>query len=330
MVIAIMMSFRSLRCTRTRFYAASALAGALLAWPGAAAVAAGRDCKVTNVRAHTHHQSLQAAVDSADAGDRLRVAGICRGSTVVDRNLAIRGVRTATSGRPILDGGHAGRVLRITVGVVVDLKDLVIRRGEAVGDVGGGILNRGELTLTDVVVVGNRADSGGGIYSTGQLTLNGTSSIRQNQAVDFDGGGIAVSGGRLTMNDSSSIHGNETARGGGGVYGVRARMTLNASSSVHDNQAATGGGGIYVDFWSTLVLNGSSTVDHNAALENGGGVFDGSSMTMNDASSIDDNVAGKRGGGIFVGCFAESTGVVPGGNVQGNRPSNRAAETGCR
>lgn len=327
-VITFMMSFGSSGSRRSgRVGAAIALAGALLVLPGAATAA--RDCKVSNARTRTPHASLQAAVDAAVAGDRLRVSGVCAGSTVVDRDLVIRGVRTATSGRPILDGVDAGRVLRITVGVVVDLKDLVIRRGDATGDTGGGILNRGQLTLTDVVVVKNRADTGGGIYSTGQLTLNGATSIRQNQAIDTDGGGITVEGGRLTVNDASAVHGNVAGRGGGGIYGVNARMTLDGSSSVHDNEAVTGGGGIYADFYSTLVLNGSSTVHDNAAAGSGGGVFDNSSLTMNDASSIVDNDAGERGGGVFVGCNAEATGVDPGGNVKGNHPSNRAVEMGC-
>lgn len=328
MVTTLMTSFDALRSPRAGFVAAIALAGSLLALPGAAG-AGGSDCKVSNARSHTHHRSLQDAVDAATAGDRLRVAGICIGSTVVDRDLVIRGVRAATSGRPILDGGHAGRVLQIARRVVVDIEDLAIRRGAADGDLGGGILNRGRLTLNNVVVAGNRADTGGGIYTTGRLALNGTTSIQQNRAITFDGGGVAVNGGRLIMSDSSSIHDNDAARGGGGLYGVFAHMTLDATSSVHDNQATTGGGGIYVDFSATLVLNGSSTVDHNVASENGGGVFDNSSLTMNDSSSIADNVAGKRGGGVFVGCSAEATGVVPGGNVQLNHPSNRAGETGC-
>jgi len=326
-VTTIMTSFGALRSHRSGL-CAIALAGALLALPGAAGAAVS-GCKVSNESAHTRHHSLQAAVDSAAAGDQLRVAGVCVGSTVVDRDLVIRGVRAASSGQPILDGGHAGRVLQIRRGAIVDVADLMIRHGRAGSGFGGGILNRGRLTLNDVVVVGNRADTGGGIYSTGRLELNGSTSIQHNRATVDDGGGVAVEGGRLFMGDASTIHDNDAARGGGGLYGVNARMTLDGTSSVHDNQATTGGGGIYVDFSATLVLGGSSTVDHNVAEVNGGGVFDNSSLTMTGSSAIADNVAGKRGGGVYVDCSGESTGVVPGGNVHGNHPSNRAAATGC-
>jgi hypothetical protein len=112
MVTTLMTSFDALRSPRSGFYAALALAFSLLALPGTGG-ATGSDCKVSNARSHTHHRSLQAAVDSATAGDRLRVAGIFVGSTVVARDLVIRGVRAATSGRPILDGGHTGRLLQI-------------------------------------------------------------------------------------------------------------------------------------------------------------------------------------------------------------------------
>jgi predicted outer membrane repeat protein len=320
-------SFCALRSSCSGLCAAIALAGSLLALPGAAA--AGSGCKVINPRAQTRHQSLQAAVDAAAPGDRLRVVGTCVGSTVVDRNLTIRGVETATSGRPTLDGDRAGRVLQIARGVIVEIKDLVIRRGRADGDRGGGILSFGDLTLENVVVARNTADTGGGIYTNGRLELKGATSIQYNRAVTFDGGGVALKRGRLHVHDSSSIHDNRAARGGGGLYGVDSRMTLDATTSVHHNQAGSGGGGIYVDFSARLTLNGSSSVHHNTATENGGGVFDNSVLTMNDASSIDDNVAGMDGGGVFVGCFAESNGAVPGGNVQGNQPQDLALEMAC-
>ena len=98
---------------------------------------------------------------------------------------------------------------------------------------------------------------------------------------------------------------------------------------MHDNRAGTGGGGLCGDFETTLVLNGSTSIHHNRAIERGGGVFDGTRLTMSDSISITDNVAGTRGGGIFAGCYAELTGAVAGGNVQGNRSGDVRFEQGC-
>lgn len=316
--------------SRRKNLLAAIVAGCVLALAGDGAVARAAGCDVTNVRSHAHHDGLQAAVDAASAGDGLRVSGVCVGFTDIDRSVVVRGVATAGSGPPVLDGAREARVLQIEPGVDVDLTGLVIRNGRARGDDGGGILNHGRLTLTDVVVTRNRADTGGGIYSTGHLTLGGTTSIEHNTAIVFDGGGVAVQGGRLTMSDAASIHDNRCARGGGGLYGVHAHLALGATTSVHDNEAGTGGGGAYADFSSTLVLAGSSSIDHNVAAANGGGVFDNSSVTMRGSSTIADNVAGTRGGGVFVGCFTDLTGAAANGNVRGNHPSNVARESGCR
>lgn len=303
------------------------LAGALLT---AATATAGNTCNVTNVRSQASFGSLQAAVTAAIAGDRLKVAGVCVGSTIVDRTLIIRG-SSSGSDRAVLDGDHAGRVLEIASGVTVRLEDLVIRHGKLKQDSGGGILNHGKATLTDVTVMANRAFSGGGIYSTGKLALEGATTVKRNRAAgpDGDGGGVYVDGGRLTITGSSTVHHNTANRGGGGVYGVTASMTVEAEASVHHNESTTGGGGIYADFDSTLALNGSSSVHHNVAGEHGGGVFDNSSVTMSDASSIEDNTAVMRGGGVYVGCSAVLTGADPGENVRANHRTNVAKETGC-
>jgi predicted outer membrane repeat protein len=283
------------------------------------------------VLTHAHYASLQAAVGAATAGDRLKVAGVCVGSTIVDRRLTIRGTESG-SDQAVLDGDRAGRVLEIASGVNVRLEGLVIRGGKLVQESGGGILNHGKLTLTDVTLSTNRAFSGGGIYSTGELVLDGATTVKRNRAVgpDGDGGGIYVDGGRLTMTGSSAVHHNTSGRGGGGDYGIVAGMTLEAAASVHHNESTTGGGGIYADFDSVLALNGSSSVRHNVAGEHGGGVFDNSSVTMNDASSVEDNTATMRGGGVYVGCFAELVGADPGDNVRGNHRTNVAREMGCR
>ncbi|MBY0276920.1 hypothetical protein K2Z84_16400 [Candidatus Binatia bacterium] len=319
-------TFRALRLIGAALSAGGVLAVALLASAGAAH--AGPSCDVANTRSHVHYGSLQDAVTAASAGDRLRVAGICIGTTVIDRKLVIRGVQGAAGGA-VLDGDRGGRVLQIASGVTVRLSGLVVRHGKVRGNVGGGILNRGKLTLTDVTVLSNSADSGGGIYSSGDLRLDGATTVKRNRSTVDDGGGIYVDGARLVMTDASTVQQNFAMRGGGGIYGVTAEMIVDATTSVHHNEATTGGGGIYADFDATLSLAGSSTVHDNVAGDRGGGVFDNASVAMSGASAIVDNTAGKRGGGVFIGCFSELTGADAGGNVRKNRPSNLAREGGC-
>lgn len=316
-------TFGALRLNGAVPWAGGGLALTLLV---AGSALAGPSCDVVNTRSHAHHGSLQDAVTAADAGDRLRVSGVCIGTTVIDRKLVVRGVQ---GGGAVLDGDRAGRVLEIASGVTVRLSGLVVRHGKVRGGVGGGILNHGKLTLTDVTVLSNRADSGGGIFSTGDLRLDGTTTVKRNRTTVDDGGGVYVDGARLAMTDASTVQQNVAARGGGGIYGVTAELILDAATSVHHNRATTGGGGVYADFDATLALTGTSVVHDNVAGEYGGGVFDNSSVTISGASSIVDNTAGKRGGGVYVGCFAELTGADAGGNVRENQPSNVAHENRC-
>lgn len=320
-------TFGALRISGAR-WGGFALAGAVLA--AAATATAGMSCDVTNVRTRAHHTSLQAAVTAAAAGDRLKVAGVCVGTTVVDRKLTIRGTGSGAD-QAVLDGGDAGRVLEIASGAKVRIRALIVRGGRVPSEVGGGILNHGKLTLTDVTVTSNRALAGGGIYSTGDLVLDGTTTVKRNRTVsaDGDGGGVYIDGGRLSMTGSSAVLHNTSGRGGGGIYGLNAGMTLEGAASVRRNEATTGGGGIYADFESTLSLNGTTSVRRNVASEHGGGVFDNSSVTMRDASAIEDNTSTLRGGGVYVGCNAGLVGADAGGNVRTNRPGNVARETGC-
>jgi fibronectin-binding autotransporter adhesin len=65
---------------------------------------------------------------------------------------------------------------------------------------GGGILNKGTLTLNDVTLAGNTASGiggyGGGIYNTGTLTMN-SGSINENTATN--GGGIYSTNSQVTF-----------------------------------------------------------------------------------------------------------------------------------
>ena len=95
------------------------------------------------------------------------------------------------------------------------LHDVVVRKNAAYR--GGGILNQGTLTLVEVSIQGNAASGGAGVDNEGTLTMNGNSAISGNH-----GAGVMNSLGSITMNDASSIHGNPF--GGVGNFGT---LTMN-------------------------------------------------------------------------------------------------------
>lgn len=313
------------------FIAALALSVSLFTSAPAAA-ASPTACRVKNLDTGVTRVSLQKAVRAASAGDRLKVKGTCVGTTRISKRLTIFGVRTATSGKPILDGAKRGAVVTVTnEDVRVTIRDLTIRGGQGSSKAwawGGGIRNRGTLILGDVMVQGNIGNRGAGVGNYGTLVLNGSSLITRNstRGADQQSGGV-FNGGTLTLNGSSSISRN-TGMYGGGIENY-ATLTLNGSSTIRGNTAKAAFGGV-LNQNGTLTLNGSSSIRGNTAAENGGGVANvgpvgdpGGTLVMNDSSSITGNTAGHSGGGVWlengtlvnVVCAPEAN-----PNVYGNHP----------
>ena len=84
------------------------------------------------------------------------------GDLDISGDLAIAGAGVDTT---IIDASGIDRVLHVLSGTV-SLSGLTVRNGSVVGS-GGGILNAGNLTLTNVKVTQNLASSGGGVFNEG-------------------------------------------------------------------------------------------------------------------------------------------------------------------
>jgi hypothetical protein len=320
---------------------ALALAATLLATAPASA-ASPTACRVRNLDTGVTSTSLQQAVNRAANGHRLRVRGTCRGSTVIRKSLRIIGLLGFPS-RVGLVGTGKGRVVTIGRNATVRIEGLRIGRGNA--PAGGGILNRGTLSLRDVRVRGNAAQSfGGGVVNVGTLTLHG-STIRSNTASYCAG---AWNEGTFVLNTTSSIRLNTTPDqdvdplGGGGWGGGvcnHGTLTLNGSSSIRWNRAFFAGGGVVN--MGAVTLNGYSSIRGNSLPPDtgvlvgpslGGGIWNGdlaTSLAMRDASSITGNSAGV-GGGVWSHDASVLDGVVcapdVGANVHGNSPDQCAVE----
>ncbi|MFN8677491.1 MAG: hypothetical protein U0Z70_14040 [Thermomicrobiales bacterium] len=170
--------------------------------------------------------TLQDAIDAADAGDTLRLCPETYGRAgdgsvaAITKNLTLVGAG-AIDGGTVLDGGGGenGNPVVAIVGaegvglgdVTVELRDLRIRGGytNTPGGLGGGILlARATATLKRVLVTGNFAQLGGGVGihdSLAELTLINTS-VKSNDA--FTGGGVYIDGGKLTVGSGSGVAGN--------------------------------------------------------------------------------------------------------------------------
>jgi len=208
----------------------------------------------------------------------------------------------------IVDGAGIDRVFEIDptgTGVIVDISQVTVRNGSApdVADIerrsGGGIDNRGTLTLTNVVISGNEAmfisKGGGGLYNRGTMNLADTK-VSGNRG--HSGGGIGNEG-TLTVVDCQ-ISGN-TASGasgaGGGLRNYPIGMTVIYNTTVSDNDVVGyNGGGIHNDYMLNLI---NSTVSGNTARVHGGGIFN-TNITALASVTIANNLANTgQGGGIY-------------------------------
>ena len=112
-----------------------------------------------------------------------------------------------------VSGNDASRVFQVDQNVTASISGLTITGGFVSGSgyagYGGGILNRGAMTLTNAILSGNTAVQGGGVYNAGtgsQATIAGTT-LSDNTATHGFGGGIRNTSSTVTLTDCT-ISGN--------------------------------------------------------------------------------------------------------------------------
>jgi CSLREA domain-containing protein len=202
--------------------------------------------------------SLRAVIANACGGSTVTFAANVRGAIdltsgeiSINRNLTVNGpgANVLSVQRSAAPGTANFRIFNLALNATAALSGLTIANGNTPGQLGGGIINSGTLTLTAVAVSGNSALNGGGIYNdAGTLTLN-ASTISGNTVsssiVAGSGGGIFNHGGMVSI-ATSTISGN-SAQGpgagdsGGGIMTNVGRVRI-LDSTISGNTADSGGG----------------------------------------------------------------------------------------
>jgi hypothetical protein len=258
--------------------------------------------------------SLRDAIDQANMNP---------GPDIIDFQDELSGTITLTTGELLItddltingpglfsltvSGNHASRVFRIAIGITAMISGLTVSDGRAASNSGGGISNgsAGTLTLNNVALSGNSADSGaGGITNSGTLTItnctlsgnsggvgggienNGMASISfttlsGNTAIE--GGGIASLAGTLTITNctlsGNSIQGGSgVVVGGGGIFS-QGTLTI-TNSTISGNSSNTDGGGIKINLGTAKIS--FTTLSGNSAVS-GGGIFNGSQLSIKNS-----------------------------------------------
>jgi len=208
------------------------------------------------------------------------------------------------------------RLLHISLGGELEVNETTLSGGIAnaggffgPGNNGGGVFNRGTVTLNNSTVSGNEAVAdGGGVYSFGNITNGAVATITHSLITGNTAGG---SGGGIS---------NAAFTGGPTNTPDAATMTI-SNSLITGNSANSGGGisnfGQNTDNGAVMFVR-NSTITGNSADFAGGGLYNrgqsasqGATLTITNSTVIQNTVptVGGQSGGVH------NTGVFGGPNT---------------
>ena len=158
-----------------------------------------------------------------ESGNYTLDSGVEAGGLNLWRSLSLRASPDAPKGSVVLDraAGATGRVVCVCKSEIeVIIEGIRITGGVAVSENGGGILNKGNLTLIDVLIQSNKATGtfpegcGGGLNNAQAIAYLVNTTITENTADNYGGGildgasGGPASGTHNNVYNSSTIEGN--------------------------------------------------------------------------------------------------------------------------
>lgn len=210
--------------------------------------------------------------DGEDNGD-LNLTAPASGAPVI----AIIG---AGMSRTIIDANQIDRVFHVEASRTAIIRDVAIRGGYVSGP-GGGIFNKGTLTL-DHVVIGPQnqtSDLGGGIYNQGSITLRNVAVV--GNVSSLGGGGFFNEQNAIV---SASTFAFNTGYLGGGIYNYRNLVLIDSTIAL--NEALTDGGGIFaVENLDSATNIYNSTIVYNDADEDRDGIGSGGGVHISGGNN---------------------------------------------
>ena len=287
--------------------------------------------------------------------DLQNAIGLVTGTLTLNQNVAMTAKEAAdfTNGITInkditIDGkGHTidaknlGRIFSIGEGFTVTLTNATLINGKA--DKGGAIYNDGSLTLSDVKLSDNAADSyGGAVFNNGELVVSDSvfdsNDIVNRGSASVDYGGAAIYNwydGVLTVSGSNFTNNIKNYKNGDRLVGAVATIgDATISDSCFVNNAGRWGGAITTsgaliagDDVNTLTVSGS-TFKENGGLYGAGIFVWGSDFTVSDCVFDKNTAFGKgdmtpnnnNGAAIVVTDTGKDiTGVITGSNFTNNK-----------
>ena len=287
--------------------------------------------------------------------DLQNAIGLVTGTLTLNQNIAMTAKEAAnfTNGITInkditIDGkGHTidaknlGRIFSIGEGFTVTLTNATLINGRAVE--GGAIYNDGSLTLSDVKLSDNAADSyGGAVFNNGELVVSDSvfdsNDVLNRGSASVDYGGAAIYNwydGVLTVSGSNFTNNIKNYKNGDRLVGAIATIgDATISDSYFVNNSGRWGGAISTagyllagDDVNTLTVSGS-TFKENGGLYGAGIFVAGSDFTVSDCVFDKNSAFGKgdmspnnnNGAAIVVTDTGKDiTGIITGSNFTNNK-----------
>jgi hypothetical protein len=235
--------------------------------------------------------TLRAALDEINAAGsgKIVIGPMTIGFAQYAPGLTVRaGVRVdlvgAGAGNTIVNGGGPGGVIIFTVEpqATLNIWGVTLANGHA-GWHGGGILNRGIVTVINSVLdnhiasdsgIGGPAGTGAAIFNDVNATVSLLNSTVSNSVARASGGGIRNEGRLFVTN--STFSGNNAANGSGGaIYNLGQTIILNSTFSHNGAAGATiaNGDGRTTIYSSTIIGNLPANGGPGGALSNTKGII---------------------------------------------------------
>lgn len=283
----------------------------------------------------THSSSdgsaVQTAVNAANPGDTLKLAGSCVGITptagisqtaYIAKNLTLRGgytttnwiVSDPTANPTTLSANNLGRVIVITGTASAEIDSLIVRDGTADAGAGlyvdpaAGLTLRNSQVLSNTSTGLNDGDGGGGLGNLGTTAISDTI-FRHNQAEQ--GGAIRVQSGSV-MVSNSTFRDNTATLYGGGIYN-NASLTLTQVDILSNTTQTSNGGGLY-NTSAGIADVSQSTFGYNQVALYGGGIYAQGQLNLSE-SHVHHNTSDQDGGGIHTGGILTVTGTTIAYNI---------------